>query len=236
MGTKMELLPVNMSADIEKPDGSFVVSKQSMVYLGSGLSADGRNGSEINRRLGAAKADFLKLRKVWAHSNISREKKLRIYNACIVSSLSYGLMTMVFTKVEERRIDGFHCRCLRAIHGIAPAYWSRVSNSTVLHIARQQPLTDLLRKQRMIYIGEVARRPATDCIRNLIFEFNSTKTKYGSKPRPRGQPRKNLVNEVMRDCLALAGSQSALNKMFYATPAATAAWRRAVQAGVVNLL
>ena len=228
---KLEALPVRTSAEIRKPDGSLVATKPSMLYLGSGLSADGRNGSEINRRLGTAKSDFSKLCKVWAHSDISRDRKMCIFNACVVSALSYGLVTMVFTKAEQRRIDGFQCRCLRKILGIAPAYWSRVPNTTVLQIACQLPLTDTLRKERMIYMGHIARRSYNDCVRNVVFEDGSTNIRSIDAKRPRGRPRRKWTDEVMRDCLTTAGSQRALHEFFQATPAASAAWRRAVQGG-----
>ena len=55
---KLELLPVRCEVAIAKPDGNSVVSKESIVYLGSLLSKNGKIGPELSRRLGAARSDF----------------------------------------------------------------------------------------------------------------------------------------------------------------------------------
>ena len=222
------MLPVRTTAAILKPDGSAVAVKDSLLYLGSSLDADGRNGSEVSRRLGMAKADFSTLSKVWAHSSLSRSRKLDILRSCIESKLMYGLAVMTLTKVELRRIDGFQCRCLRKILGIAPSYWSRISNLTVLGIAGRQPLSQTLKQERMIYLGSVARRSSTDPVRNFAFENDQLKLKPCSETKRRGRPRKAWMNEVWRDCVSVAGSIESLEHYFQATPAATAAWRSAV--------
>ena len=75
--SKLETLPMRMNATIRKPDGEAIKVKERMVYLGSMLAADGRIYSELNRRIGQAKADFDKLKQVWSHSNMSTKRKLR---------------------------------------------------------------------------------------------------------------------------------------------------------------
>ena len=122
--SKLESLPIRCADHIIKPDGTPVKSKQSMLYLGVLLSADGRLGSEFGRRLGLAQADFRILQKVWAHASISTSRKLRIYDACIVNTLTYGLHTGWLITAERRRLDGFHARCLRKIIGVLPSDYS----------------------------------------------------------------------------------------------------------------
>ena len=75
---KLELLPVRCEAAIAKPDGNVIASKDSIVYLGSLLSKSGKIGPELSRRLAAARSDFCTLAKVWSHSNITMQKKLRV--------------------------------------------------------------------------------------------------------------------------------------------------------------
>ena len=57
---KLEVLPVGCDAFISKPDGQFIECKGSVFCLGAVLAADGSVGSEVNRRLGLARADFLR--------------------------------------------------------------------------------------------------------------------------------------------------------------------------------
>ena len=145
------------------------------------------------------KSDFAALCKVWNHCALSRQRKLEIFDACIMSKLMYCLMTMVHTKAESRRLDGFQCRCLRKIVGIAPSYWSRISNATVMQVAARQPLSELLAKERTTYLGQVAQRDGTDFVRCSIFEADTNKIKVTAAKRRRGRPRKCWMTEVMRD-------------------------------------
>ena len=62
---KLEVLPVRCEARIKKPNGDYVVSKESLLYLGSFLCDNGSIGPELNRRLGAARAEFETLCRVW---------------------------------------------------------------------------------------------------------------------------------------------------------------------------
>ena len=72
--SKLEHLPVRMDATLRRPDGGIIPKKSRMMYLGSTIAADGRISSELNRRLGLARADFDKLRVIWSHSSISRKR------------------------------------------------------------------------------------------------------------------------------------------------------------------
>ena len=132
---KLEVLAVNHDGAITLPDGSAVKRKQCMTYLGSLLSADGRSGPELDRRLGLAEQTFKDLRRVWGHANVSRSRKMFIYESFVLPRLMYSLHTAWLNKAEVKRLDGFHCRCLRRIFGIPPSFVSRVSNEDVLSTA-----------------------------------------------------------------------------------------------------
>ena len=220
-----------MAAQFKTPNGGDIPSKESLVYLGSTLHADGRSGSEINRRLGMARADFDAVSRIWGHASISRSRKLKIFEACILSKLAYGLMPVCLSKVEQRRLDGFQCRCLRRIVGVAPSFYSRISNATVYQMTRQQPLSQMLQQQRMIYFGHLARRGSDDVVRGLVLEPGSYKLRAVEGPRRQGRPRKAWAKDVMHDCLEAAGSTASLEFHWRAHPQAAAAWRRTVLLG-----
>ena len=56
---------------------------------------------------------------------------MQIYNAIIVSQLTYGLNTVRLTPGMLKRLDAFQMRGLRYILGIDHAYFSGVSNEEV---------------------------------------------------------------------------------------------------------
>ena len=130
--SKVEALPVGCDCRILAPDGSAVSTKQQMVYLGSVLSADGKSGSEISRRLGAARSEFDKLLRVWKHSKIPALRKVAIFEACVMSKLLYNLHSLCMNEAEKRKVNAFQARCLRQTLKIPPSFYSRASNQTVL--------------------------------------------------------------------------------------------------------
>ena len=181
------------SAKIQKPDGTDIKVQDSMVYLGSLLTADGRIASELGRRLGMAKSDFTVLERVWKHSSLSRKKQIRIFDACVCSKLCYGLFTATLNKADKRRIDGFHARCLRKILRIPHAYYSRISNKTVLEITKESCLSAKIQKQQEKYLIKLTERDDNDPARSFVFEPGSLNWRAKTCKRKQGRPRTEWV-------------------------------------------
>ena len=76
---------------ITRPDGGRISTVRGAVYLGGLITCDGKASSELSRRIGEATGVFNKLRKMWSHSPISLEFKLKIYKACVLSRLLFSL-------------------------------------------------------------------------------------------------------------------------------------------------
>ena len=96
-------MPVRCETALAKPDGQRVPDKESMVYLGGLLSASGRNGPELSRRLGLAIADFETLCKVWKHARPTLRKKVAVFEPCIMSKLLYCLHTLWLDSAEMQK-------------------------------------------------------------------------------------------------------------------------------------
>ena len=208
---KLEMLPVRTHAVLRKPDGEIVNAKERMVYLGSTLAADGKIGSELNRRLGLARNDFDKLKTIWSHSGLPTWRKIAIFDACVVSKLLYSLHTACLNKVERRRIDGLHARCLRSIMRVAPAFYSRVSNATVFRWADSKTASFQLSQQQLLYLGKIARRDQDDPARACIFKPGTLELRELDSKRRVGRPRLEWGSEVQRRAVQLAGSSQELN-------------------------
>ena len=131
---------------------------------------------------------YVKLQHVWRHSRLPRTEKHKIDMACVVSRLLYGLQTTVFDQAAQKKLDGFHAKCARKICGIAPSYYSRVSNVKVLEMLGATRLTALLLEQQLGFFGKLARRPASCPVRQLVFEADLG-MKLPTFERRRGRPR-----------------------------------------------
>ena len=101
-------------------------------------------------------------------TSLTRAKKYRIYSACILTKFLYGLQTAWLTKLQRRRLDGFHARCIRKLAGIKHSFWSRVSNSEVLGLVDARPLSSYLLEHQLKYFGTLFRKADADIGRKLV--------------------------------------------------------------------
>ena len=136
---KTVLLRVRGQEYIFGVDGKPLKTKTDTVYLGSLLTTSGEVAPELSRRLGEAAACFKALSAVWKHANIPKKRKYRIFEACVVSKLLYGLESLWLLKAHLRKLDAFGTKCLRSIAGIPPSFFSRVSNKDVLESLKAEP-------------------------------------------------------------------------------------------------
>ena len=87
----------------------------SFNYLGSILSTDGGAAADITSRIAKARGAFSSMWPVWKSSQISRNLKIKIFNACIKSILLYGSETWLVRNSDMDKIQVFINKCIRII-------------------------------------------------------------------------------------------------------------------------
>ena len=107
------VMSIRGTTQILGTDGKPLKNKSEAVYLGGLLSTDGRPIAEISRRLGEARQMLHKLTAVWRHANLSKTHKKRIFEACVVSKLLYGLESVWLLQADRCRLDAFYAGSLR---------------------------------------------------------------------------------------------------------------------------
>jgi len=223
-------MPVRCHAEFFSPNGEPIQLKTSFRYLGSILSNDGQAGTELSCRLGAACKEFDSLCKVWSHAALPRQKKLRVYEACVVSKLMYCLDTLYLNTAELRKLDAFHHRCLRRIAGVKPSYYSRVSNATVRNMLSAKPLKQVLLSRQLVYLGTVASKPSNNVLREYLFTPGEVMLRPIVGRRRRGRPRACWAKHLHKISVEIAGDEIRLVQLWAGTGAAKSAWKRAVEA------
>ena len=198
---KVDLLGVRCRPKVQNQDGIDIQQQDSIQYLGVLISANGSIRSELNRRIGMASSDFKVLDMVWTHTHLTQKHKYKIYLACIISKLLYGLQTSWLTKTQRNKLDGFHAKCIRKIVGIQHSYWSRISNIEVLSYVGAHRLSNLLLEQQLLVFGNIYRRPSHDVLRQAIFEEHSVVLQVHAKNRRRGRPKLAWATEVEKMAL-----------------------------------
>ena len=141
-----------------------------------------------------------------------------LFNALVVPRLMYALQVAWLNKAERRKLDGFQNRCIRSLWGIKPSFVSRTSNAEVLKRTAQQPLSQHLEKQQLLYFGKVARADNTN-----ISEAGSFRTEL--YVRRIGRLRAAWASSVHQLALRIAGSLANLEH----TVAEEERWRRLVK-------
>ena len=94
-------------------EGVMIEQARETVYLGVGLSENGRVESELEQRNGMAATTVGALREpVFGNKELSKEAKLRVYNAVVVPTLVYGCEAMEM-KVLRRVAGVTRLDCIR---------------------------------------------------------------------------------------------------------------------------
>ena len=113
-------------------DGTPIKKTDSINYLGGKITANADRSKELNARIGKAASTFSSLKLFWRKTKAPTVWKIQVFNAVILSQLSYGLNSLSISPAMYNRVNAFHVRCLRYILKIDHAYYSRISNEEVL--------------------------------------------------------------------------------------------------------
>ena len=79
--------------------------------------------------------------------------KMKVYQACVLSTLLYSSKTWTLYSCQERRLNTFHPRCLRRILGIT--WQDYVSNKDVVAQAGLPSMFALLNQRRLGWLGRM---------------------------------------------------------------------------------
>ena len=163
-------------------------------YLGSTISQTGDLVPEINRRRGIAAGVMSSLDEpLWKRRAVSRQTKLRVYNASVMSILMYGSESWALNHTLAARLNGFDSRSLRKIERI---HWTdRVTNVELRERTQQPPASAVAAQRRIRWLGHILRLPLDHPTR-AIHDFNPVAAGWR---RPRGAPRTRWGDVVRND-------------------------------------
>nr|KAG5691627.1 hypothetical protein BaRGS_023798 [Batillaria attramentaria] len=197
-GLTISLKKTNILAqDTDSPpdisiDNTHLEVVDSFTYLGSTISSSLTLDTEISTRIGKAAAVMAKLRKrVWSNSQLTENTKLRVYKACILSTLLYGSESWTTYASQEKRLNIFHLRCLRRLLHIK--WQDRVTNTEVLQRAGIPSLFSLLSQRRLKWLGHVRRMEPGRIPKDMLYG----ELREGS--RPTGRPQLRFKDVCKRD-------------------------------------
>ena len=116
---------------------------------------------------------------------------MRIYKAAVITVLLYGSEAWSTTKMQVKRFEVFHQRCLRRILRIR--WFHKVTNVEVLNRANACKMETMIGTMRLRWFGHVARMPSSRTAGFLL----DWAPNYGK--RTRGRPRASWISSVRED-------------------------------------
>jgi len=169
---------------------------EDFTYLGSTISSNLSLDADLNKRIGKASTAMARLSKrVWENSMLTIKTKMRVYQACVLSTLLYGSETWALYARQESRLNAFHMRCLRRILGIK--WQDHVTNKDVLERAYIPTMFALLSQRRLRWLGHVSRMEDGRIPKDLLYGQLAT----GSRPVGRPALRfKDVCKRDMKNC------------------------------------
>ena len=118
--------------------------RQSQI-TGSHISDNLSLDTEINARIGKAAIVMSKLTKiVWENKNLTLNTQLKVYKACVISTLLYGCEAWT-------TYDMFHTRCLRRF--LCLTWKDKVTNFDDLSKTKSFNIFAMLSQRRLLWLG-----------------------------------------------------------------------------------
>ena len=204
-------------------DGCTLEVVENFTYLGSTISSSLSIDSEINSRIAKAATVMAKLnQRVWNNSRLTEKTRLRVYQACVLSTLLYGSESWTTYARHEKKLNSFHLRCLRRILQIK--WQDQVPDTEVLERANMNSLHTTLSERRLRWLGHVRRMDAGRIPKDLLYG------ELMEGQRKTGRPKLRFKDVLKRDL-----KNSAINLNTWESQADDRqAWRLAVKQGTAG--
>ena len=196
-GTKTEFVHFRVADSNERrKDGTLERGDEkwcSSKLLGSFMCTT----KDINHRCTLGNVAFQSFKKVWINSKIPVDKKLKVYEAQVVSVIMYNASSWAATSAVLSKLDVCHRKHLRAILNVR---WpSIMSNKTLYERCKTRPLSERVALARWKMLGHVLRSPENSPAQSaLCFVVDHMKI----LPGRRGRHRMNLFKAIRDDLLS----------------------------------
>ena len=154
---------------------------ESVKYLGTIITSDGKCESEINRRIAIAKETFNKMSKMFKNHKIALNTKQRLLQCYIYPVLLYGSECWTISSNMQKKLEATEMWFYRRI--LKVSYTEHMTNETVLDkMKTQRQLINRIRKLQMEFFGHLTRNKE---IENIVISGKLEGKRSQGKPRLR---------------------------------------------------
>jgi hypothetical protein len=135
-------------------------------YLGSLVTENSENSTEIKIRIAAGNRCYFSLIKLLKSRAVARNTKVRMYRTIIRPVVTYGSETWYLTANDNRSLRTWERKMLRKIYG--PVYdngiWRIRTNKELMALHQELDIVAEIKKARLRWLGHVERMSSKNCI------------------------------------------------------------------------
>lgn len=169
---------------------------ENFTYLGSIISSNLSLDAEINVRIGKAATAMARLKKrIWDNTMLTTNTRMKVYQACVLSTLLYGSEAWTLYSRQERRLNAFHMRCLRRLLGTT--WQDHVTNEDILSQAGMPSMFAILTQRRLRWLGHVCRMDDGRIPKDVLYGELATGTRLTGRPTLRY---KDVCKRDLKSC------------------------------------
>ena len=174
---------------------------------------------EVNCKLAEGRQRFANFQNLWKSKQLSVHLKCNLYKALVLSAVLYSSETWTLSKLMERKLESFHCGCLRRI--LRVSYLEKATNEEIMSRSRMPQLSTMIMLKRIKWYGHIQRMEPGRLARSA-FDWDPPDQYVHARRAPGGQ-RKTWMSQIEGDCVrnkvsftrlqekAATGSKNAFN-------------------------
>lgn len=159
-------------------------------YLGVTIEDTGKQEIEINKRTGKAIKIYYAMNKQFINKKeITRQTKIKIFNAIYRPILTYGCETWVLNDRQKSKIQATEMKYLRRVKGVTKL--DRIKNQDIRDELETESIMDFIKKRQLGWWGHLQRKDNTSTMKKIWQCKTETK-------RRRGRPRQKWDDEIAK--------------------------------------
>ena len=207
------------SCKVQDVIGNEFENIEAFKYLGSYVSLKHGDLQEVNCKLAEGRQRFANFQNLWKSKQLSVHLKCNLYKALVLSAVLYSSETWTLSKLMERKLESFHCGCLRRI--LRVSYLEKATNDEIMSRSRMPQLSTMIMLKRIKWYGHIQRMEPGRLARS-DFDWDPPDQYVHARRAPGGQ-RKTWMSQIEGDCVrnkvsftrlqekAATGSKNAFN-------------------------
>jgi hypothetical protein len=170
----------------------FISFTDSFLYLGTLITPDLRDETDVRLRIKKATAQVNTLRPFFRHPDIDLETKTSVYMATALNTTLWGCKAWTITDSIKRALQVLHHHSLRTILNINmfEVKEQSITNAQTQIHANVPDILIFLMRRSLRWIGKLARMPMNRLPRQLL-------AAWVKNPRKRGRPQSSLPNTMI---------------------------------------